>query len=93
MKFQAGHSLEVKALTMKWREDDHGNEVDDTLFLWCLRYRVRTVRWTKATLAMTGDLAKKSDLVMFVENNAWYCNTEMSFRYVVNMKVVLSQKL
>jgi hypothetical protein len=31
---------------------------------------------------MTGDLEIKiRDKVIFVENNAWYCNTEMSFRF------------
>ena len=30
---------------MKWRKDDHGNEMDNALFLWCLQYGVSHRPW------------------------------------------------
>jgi hypothetical protein len=54
-----------------------------------------TVRGKKARLAITGDLVIKTrDIVISVQNNVWYCNTEMSTpRYLVDMRVAYSQKL
>ena len=70
---------------MRWTTDFF-NDVYGTVY--------RTVRGKKERLAITGDLVIKiCDIVIFVQNNAWYCNTQMSTRYIVNMKDVYSQKL
>ena len=52
----------------------------------------RTILGKKARLAITaGDLVIQ--IRDSVQNNVWYCKTEMSFPCIVNLKVVYSQKM